>query len=154
MRKLIISLLVPVIVIGGLLGPVSAKKKKRAPVTFKADGSILVPNPLDLMDVGITRTEFESACEVPFATQGLDGFVIEVPRAVSAVNTRVSVTATSASGVGLIDLFFFDENCTDVGMILGSDDFDPLMYAGTKFVLVTNWLGDPTDFTFSATEVR
>lgn len=156
MRKSLITLLVPAMLVGSLLGPVHAKKakKKKPPVTFEATGAIKLPNPTDLIDVGITRSEFESACSVPAATQGVDGYVVELPAEVTAVSTRVYVTGTSPSGVGLLDMFFFDESCTDRGYILGSDDGDPIMPAGTKFVLVTNWLGDPTDFTFNATEVR
>jgi hypothetical protein len=57
-------------------------------------------------------------------------------------------------GLNLFDMFFFDETCALTGDILGSDTFDPIMVAGTKYVLVTNWLGDPSTFTFNATEVR
>lgn len=156
MRKSIITVLVPALFVGSLLAPAQAKKvrKKKPPVTFEATGSIALPNPLDLMDVGITRTEFESSCSVPAVTQGADGYVVELPPEVSAVSTRVYVTGTSPSGVGLLDMFFFGEDCTAYGSILGSYDGDPIMPAGTKFVLVTNWLGDPTSFTFSATQVR
>ena len=156
MQKLLTTLLVPTMIMGALVAPVEAKKakKKKPPVTFEADGSIAVANPADLLDVGITRSEFETSCSVPAVTQGVDGYVIELPPEVTAVTTRVFVTATSPSGVGLIDMFFFDENCAGMGRILGSDDFDPIMAPKTKFVLVTNWLGDPTDFTFTATEAR
>lgn len=155
MRKSVITLLVPAMLVGSLLGPADAKKAKtKRPVTFEASGSIVLSQPLDLMDVGITRTEFQSACSVPSVTQGVDGYVIELPPEVTAVSTRVSAAGTSPTGVGLLDLFFFDESCAARGDILGSFDGDPIMPAGTKFVLVTNWLGDPTDFTFYAAEVR
>lgn len=155
-RKLVITLLVATMILGTLLAPTQAKKpkKKKSPVTFEAEGSVAIANPADLTGVGITRAEFESGCSVPTFTQGVDGYVIELPPKVTSVSTRVFVTGTSPSGVGLLDMFFFDEACRDMGQILGSDDFDPIMSMGTKFVLVTNWLGDPTDFTFNATEVR
>lgn len=155
MRKTLIALLVPAVLVGSLLGPARARKpKKKPPVTFEATGSIAVPNPADVMNAGLTRTEFETACAVPTATQGADGYVVELPPKVTAVTSRVYVTGTSPTGVGLLDMFFFDESCGSLGRILGSDDGDPLMPAGTKFVLVTNWLGDPTTFTLTATEVR
>lgn len=153
-KKVVTTLLAGVLVLAGIAGSAEAKKKPRPLVTFEAEGSTTLSNPTDLMGHGITRTEFENSCAVPTITQGVDGFVIELPRKVSAVTTRVSVNGASASGVGLMDLFFFSDLCGDMGEILGSDDFDPLMPAGTKFVLVTNWLGDPTEFTFTATEVR
>ena len=157
MRKLLITLMVPTMILASLLAPAQArkaKKKKKPLVTFETNGSIAVANPADLFDVGITRSEFETGCSVPAVTQGVDGYVIELPPKVSAVTTRVLVSGTSPSGVGLLDMFFFDKTCANTGRILGSYDGDPIMAAGTKFVLVTNWLGDPIEFTFNATEVR
>jgi hypothetical protein len=155
MRRYIVLLLVAALSLSMLAVAAEAKKKKRKPlVTFEAEGSTVLPNPTDLMEVGVTRAEFEQSCAVPTASQGLDGYVIELPRKVSRVTTRVSVTGTSPTGVGLYDLFFFDKSCSFLTQILGSDDFDPLMPRGTAFVLVTNWLGDPSTFRFNATEVR
>jgi hypothetical protein len=155
-RKNLIVLLVPAVLVGSLLAPAQAKKPKakKPPVEFQAEGSIALSNPTDLAGVGVTRTEFERDCIVPAATQGLDGYVVELPPEVTLVDARVYVTATSPTGLGLFDMFFFDAYCSDMGERLGSDDGDPIMSAGTKYVLVTNWIGDPASFTFDATEVR
>ena len=156
MRRKLVAGLVIALAVGTVAeaAPATAKKMRRKPVTFQAAGSVALPNPTDLMGAGITRTEFETSCAVPAASQGLDGYVIRLPKKVTAVTTNVAVVGTSPSGIGLLDLFFFDGSCAELGEILGSDTGPPVMPSGTKFVLVTNWLGDPTDFVFHAVEPR
>jgi hypothetical protein len=158
-RKLIVGLTVA-LVFGSVItaGPVTAKKNRK-PVNFKAEGSILLSNPNDV-DVagpsyaGITRTEFESACAIPTQTQGLDAFVIELPSKVTRVDSIVYAEATNMTGLTQLDFFFFDETCAPLGELLSFQDAPPFMPRGTKFVLVRNWLSDPTDFVFYANEAR
>ena len=153
-RKLVVGL-VAAVAAGSLAiaAPSSAGERKK-PLTFKASGSLLAPSPIDLFGQGITRTEFTTACAVP-ATQGLDGYVIELPKKMTLVDSTVYTEATGLVGLNLLDLFFFSEDCTEMGDFLGSDEGVPVIPQGTKYVLVTNWFGEPeTTFDFYATEAR
>jgi hypothetical protein len=158
-RKLIVGLVVA-LVFGSVVsaGPATAKKNRK-PVSFEAEGSLLLPNPNDFDVVGpsyagITRTEFESACAVPTQTQGLDAYVIELPAKVTRVDSIVYADVTNATGLNQLDFFFFDETCAPLGELLSFQDAQPLMPRGTKFVLVRNWFSDSTDFVFYANEAR
>ena len=141
---------------GALVNPADAKKKKKKnpPVTFEAEGSLLTANPGDLNGAGVTRQEFMATCGVP-VTQGLDGFVIELDDAISAVTSTAEVTGTDASGMHDLDLYFFDDGCVPTGeSSTEASDEVGVMPAGSKYVLVTAFLGTEITFTFEATELQ
>ena len=140
---------------GAAVAPAEAKKKKKkAPVTFTAEGSFALGNPGDLNDAGITRQEFLAQCAVP-ATQGLDGFVIELDDKISAVTSNAQVTGGDASGMHDLDLYFFDDACAPTGSssTAAADEFG-VMPAGTQYVLVTAFTGLEVTFSFEAIEIR
>ena len=138
---------------GAAVAPAEAKKKKK-PVTFSAEGSLVLGNPGDLNDAGVTRQEFLAGCAVP-ATQGLDGYVIELDDKISAVSSDVQVSGGDAAGLYDLDMYFFDEECTPTGSYstAASDEFG-LMLPGSKYVLVTAFTGLEITFKFEATESK
>lgn len=157
MRRAIVVALTLGLLAGAAVAPAEAakkKKKKKPPVTFQAEGSLITANPGDLNGAGITRQEFLATCAVP-VSQGLDGYVIELDEAISAVTAEVQVTGADASGMHDLDLYFFDESCASTGesSTEAADEFGT-MVAGTKYVLVTAFLGTEITFELEATELK
>lgn len=156
MRRAIVVAVTLGLLAGAAVGPADAKKKKKkkTPVTFESEGSLLTANPGDLNGVGITRQEFLATCGAP-VTQGLDGFVIELDDSISAVTSEVQVTGTDASGMHDLDLYFFDESCGFQGEAsTDAADETGVMVPGVRYVLVTAFFGTNIDFTLEAKELR
>ena len=153
MRRAVVVAVTLGLLAGAAVAPAEAKKKKK-PVTFSAEGSLLLGNPGDLNDAGATRQEFLAQCAVP-ATQGVDGYVIELDDKISAVNSDVGVTGTDAAGLYDLDMYFFNEECTPTGSFSteASDEYG-VMAPGTKYVLITAFTGLEITFKFEATESK
>lgn len=154
MRRTVLVALVVCLVGSALLVPAEAKKKpKRPPATFSESGSLAIGHPGDLVDeVNVTRQAFVQTCAVP-PSQGTDGYVIALPDEISAVNADVSIVGADATGFHDLDIFFFDEGCAPRGSI-STDAVDEMgpMPAGTRYVLVTAFVGVEIMFEFKATE--
>ena len=155
MRKALTALVILCLAMGTLAGPaVAKKKKKRAPVTFEATGSFLVANPGEFANgLGITHNEFQQTCAIP-ATQGLDGFVVELSKQISAVTANVIVTGSDATGIHDLDMNFYDAECNSTGVASteASDEMG-VFPAGTKYVVVTAFYGVELEFTLNAAEL-
>lgn len=155
MRRAVVVAVTLGLLAGAAVAPAEAKKKKKkAPVTFSAEGSLVLGNPGDLNDAGVTRQEFLAGCAVP-ATQGLDGYVIELDDQISAVSSDVQVSGADAAGLYDLDMYFFDDSCSSTGSFSteASDEFGTML-PGTKYVLVTAFTGLEITFKFEATETR
>lgn len=160
MRRIVALMLVLGLAAGALAGPAAAKKKKKKkgkkkpPVTFTAEGSLAGGNPSDYMaGGGVTRNEFLATCAIP-ASQGVDGYVIEVPAAVSKVNSDAALTGSDLIGYDL-DMYFFTDTCAPNGeaSTAGGDEFG-FMPAGTSYVLVSAFVGAEVTFTLKTEEIR
>lgn len=156
MRRAIVVAVTLGLLAGAAVAPAEAKKKKKKkpPVTFQTEGSLVTANPGDLNGAGVTRQEFLAQCAVP-ASQGFDGYVIELDDKISAVTAEVQVTGTDVTGSHDLDLYFFNEACDPTGesSTEAADEFGT-MIAGTKYVLVTAFIGTDITFTFDATEIK
>ena len=156
MRRTITAAVVIGLLAGALSMPAEAKKKKKPrPKPFVTSGSIAIGHPANFeADLGITRAEFTETCGVPAASQGTDGYVIEIPATHMKKSAAVSAVGTSVTGGYDLDLFFYNDTCSEVGRAadIGTDQ-EGTMPAGTKFVLVNSWepAGHGIDFTFTAT---
>jgi hypothetical protein len=156
LRRAVVIAITLGLLAGAAVAPAEAKKKrKKAPVTFKAEGSVTIANPGDLGGAGITRSEFRAQCAVPLVSQGVDGFVIELDEKISAVNSMFQVTGTDATGMHDLDVYLFDDGCDETGesSTEAADEFGT-MVAGTKYVLVTAFMGAEINFTFEAEEMK
>ena len=159
MRRSLTVALAACLIGGALMAPADAKKKPKPkpkpPVTFEESASLAVGYPGDFAgEVNVTRQAFLATCAVP-PSQGTDGYVITLPEEITAVPTDVSIVGADATGAHDLDVFFFDEACTPVGSI-NTDAVDELgpMPAGTKYVLVTAFIGLEITFDFKATETQ
>ena len=155
MRRFIVVALVAGLLGGALVGPVDAKKKKPKPVKFSTTGTLVTSNPLEVeAETGVTRTEFLNSCSVP-QSQGLDGYVIELPEKVTKKNANVTLSGTGQGIVIDLDMYFFSATCESTGAISTEALNEAgLMAAGTKFVLVSAYFGHDIDFTFSSVSTK
>lgn len=156
MRRPLVSGLAACLLLGAAVAPATAKKKKprKPPVTFEATGTLALGHPGDVANGNnVTRALFSQTCTIP-PTQGTDGYVIELPKEVTAVVTNVTISGSSAGDLHDLDVSFFDEGCGSLGALAteNADEFG-LMPVGTKYVLVTAFMGAQTEFIFKAEEV-
>jgi len=113
----------------------------------------------------ITGTEFRNTCSIP-ASQGVDGYVVELSDAISAVTSTVLVSGSDATHFGHdFDMYFFDADCASTGASTNDStsgrppgtnygDERGVFPAGTKYVLVIAGGGPGLEFTLDATEKR
>ena len=152
MRRAVVIAITAGLLAGAVVGPAEAKKKK--PVTFSAEGSLMIGNPGDLNEAGLARQEFLATCGVP-TSQGVDGYVVELDDKISAVNANVEVTGSDATGSYDLDVYFYDDACTSMGgSSTGASDEFTVMPAGTRYAFVSAFLGAEIVFEFKATQLK
>ena len=159
MRRSLVIALVLGLLVGALAGAADAKKKKKKPkpkppITYTVDGSFAQTNMADLFGGGVTRNEFLATCAIP-KSQGVDGYVIELPAAFAKISADVDLYGSDATGGHDLDMYFFDAACDPTGEVstTASDEVG-VMTAGTKYVLVSGFVGTQLEFTFKAVEKR
>lgn len=158
MRRAVVVAIAVALIAAMILAPAEAKKKKKKkkkpPVTFTADGSIVTANPADLMGAGITRNAFIETCSIP-PSQGSDGYVVEVSDKIGKVQSDVSVAGSDATGQIDLDMYLYSDTCSPMGEYsTASAEEYGVMLPGTKYVVVTAFLGAGIEFTLEATEIR
>lgn len=153
MKRFIVTLLVLGLVVA-LVGPAGAKKKKKskAPKPFVSEEVTMelghpVANGNSGSLVSVTGQEFLNTCAIP-SSNGVDGWVFEVPAAYQKIAASVEATGTSATDAAVpadMDMYFFDEGCTQVGAAnaAGTDEFGAIN-PGTAFIFLHNYTGGPT----------
>ena len=143
----------------GLLGafaaaPATAKKKKK-PMKFEASGTVAIGHPVTYATgTSIVGTELTETCAIP-ASQGTDGFVVELPEAMTKVMANVAVSGGDATGMYDLDMYFFNAECAPVGAASTETQNEIGAFApGTKYILVNSYVGAEVTFDLVATEMR
>lgn len=153
MRRPLVAGLAACLLLGAAVAPATAKKKKprKPPVTFEATGTLALGHPGDVANgTNVTRTAFLQTCAIP-PSQGTDGYVIELPAEITAAATNVTISGTSAGDLHDLDIHFFGDGCSSLGGLSTDQTAEfGLMPVGTKYVLVTAFMGVQTDFVFKA----
>lgn len=130
------------------------RKKRRPPVTFTTKGSFAFANPATLENAGITQNELMANCGIP-ASQGLDGYVIELPAKVTKVASKVTAAGGDVTGIYDLDMYFYNDACSPIGAASSAgDDEVGAMPAGTKYVVVAAFWGVGVDFNFKSVQIR
>ena len=98
---------------------------------------------------GVTSNEFQLTCLNPPLSQGVDGFVWELPAEARVPGAIAQATGQSSFGYD-IDLAFFDEDCVWLDSAETTEPNERAeMPAGTAFVLAHNWFGIDTTVNLS-----
>lgn len=147
MKKLIA--VVAILVIALLPNAASAGKKKK-PKPYKSETvSILLNHPVlngasggDV--ISVTAQEFRARCELP-ATNGLDGYVFEIPAAYQKINTYITAVGSSPAPYD-VDIYAFNKDCEPTQALnsVGTDEAGAIV-KGTAFVFVHNYPAGPVD---------
>jgi hypothetical protein len=152
MKKLLVLLLVLGLAVS-IVGPAGAKKKKKkAPKPYVTEEvEIQLGHPMNNGNTGtltsVTGQEFLNTCAIP-ASNGVDGWVFEVPAEYQKISTSAEATGTSVTDAAApadLDMYFYDEGCAQVGQAnaAGTDEFGA-MSPGVAFIFLHNYAGGPT----------
>lgn len=136
-----------VLAVGLVAHPAVAGKKKPKP--YKSEEvTIAVAHPIFYGQSGsvnsVTAKEFENTCAIP-ASNGLDGYIFEVPKEYQRIQALTSAIGSSAGAAGFdLDLYYYDAGCinTLASNTAGTDE-NGVMPKGTAFIFMHNYLGDP-----------
>lgn len=146
MKKLIA--LIAAVALIAVPGAASAAKKKPKP--YKSETVTIamghpVANSASGSVVSVTGQEFIARCALP-ASNGLDGYVFEIPATYQKINASIEAIGVSPADVYDADIYTFDADCNLVQAINaeGTDESGTLI-AGTAFVFVHNYLPGPID---------
>jgi hypothetical protein len=122
-----------------------------APVWFTASGRIRAGNPVAPSRGGLTLHEFLVSCRAP-ASQGVDGWVFELPAIFSERPSAVSVGGVSSLGRHDLDMRFFSAHCRSLGSVsTASPNESGLLPEGTRFVVVGETRGIDTEVRLTVT---
>jgi hypothetical protein len=146
LKRLLIAIVVAALAM--VAQPALAGKKKPKP--WKSEQvTLAVPHPVVYNSTGsvnsITAKEFESKCSLP-ASNGLDGYVFEVPKDYQKIQAHVAAIGAAAETPAAydLDLYFYDSKCTVtlVSQAVGTDE-NSVIPAGTAWIFMHNYLGEP-----------
>jgi hypothetical protein len=126
---------------------VAAAAKKPKP--YKSEEvTLAVAHPVAYSSTGsvnaVTAKEFEAQCGTP-ASNGLDGYVFEVPKAYQNRVATVYATAVgSSTGQYDLDMYVYDKDCVNTLQIntAGTDEVG-VFGAGTHWIFLHNYVGEP-----------
>ena len=113
---------------------------------FAAEGDIVGANPGASLQGGATENEFAGSCSAEPASQGADGYVVELPEGFVGDGMTATVTGDSAGPYDL-DLVFYDVDCSFIEQSAteAADETAPVAPT-TRFIVVNQSLGADTHF--------
>ncbi|MGH2756845.1 MAG: hypothetical protein ACRDI3_03560 [Actinomycetota bacterium] len=150
-RRLVVPLVVLALV-ASLVVPSAVAGKKKKPKPWKSEeGSIAVPHTMLISSTGernnVTLREFEARCAIP-ATNGLDGYVYEVPKEYQTIPSKIA--ARGSGGTRALYIILYDKDCQMQMYFTGSDaipstedDTEGAMPPGIAYVGLANFFGHP-----------
>jgi hypothetical protein len=158
-KKLFAVLIGASLVLGLLAGPsaLAGKKKKKKPVTvtLEESGAMKIPSPVSALFFGITEGEFVQAnsCASLPASQGIDGWVVELPQEFAMGTGQVEVIGTDTSGAHDFNVYFYDAGCAlmDDYSLTGGTDESGAIAPGTAFIVIDLFVGANATFDLKAT---
>jgi hypothetical protein len=156
--KRMLAIALALVVGASLIAGTATAAKKKGPKPYKSEeGMVAIPHTLLRASSGqqnsITIQEFENRCAVP-ASNGLDAYVFEVPEDYRKIDATITTHATAT----YYDLYalFYDESCKLGAYALEASGSTGLsteapygtMPAGTAYVVIADFLGDPATVSF------
>jgi hypothetical protein len=152
-----LAITLAIVLAATLVGPATAGKKKKAPKPYTSEeGIIAVPHTMLYASSGeinsITANEFEQRCAIP-ASNGLDAYVYEVPKEYQNIEADIAAHAKAQVAWDLY-AFFFKADCSlqpyslQAAGTVAMNDVEGIMPAGTAWVLLADFAGDPATVWF------
>nr|WP_236838670.1 M36 family metallopeptidase [Caldalkalibacillus salinus] len=142
----------------------SDQKVKLEPISIEAEpsfettGHVLAGNPGNGLgywligsdvSLGVTENEFTSTQNPEPASQGTDGYVVEIPQA-HAQGLSTATVVGDSDGAYDFDLYFYDEHYNLIsGVGTSAADESGAVPAGTRYIYVALWSGEDVTFTLS-----
>jgi hypothetical protein len=152
-----------VLVLGASLVTPAVAGKKKGPKPYKSEeGIIAAPHTMLYSSTGklnsVTANEFEARCAIP-VTNGLDAYVYEVPKEYQTI--QANITAHGAAQVAWdMYAFFYSKDCelnpyavTAQGTVTMADA-EGIMPAGTAWVLLADYAGDPATIYYELSPLK
>jgi hypothetical protein len=133
----------------GMQPATAAPKKKKKPKPYKSEEVTLgIAHTVVYGNTGsvnsVTAKEFENRCAAP-ASNGLDAYVFEVPKAYRKIQAFVEAVGSPSQAINYdIDMFLYDANCavTLAYQAVGNDE-SGVLAKGTAWVLIHSYEGEP-----------
>jgi hypothetical protein len=151
MRKNIVVAILLLGLVAALAAPAGAKKKKKVKPYKSETVTIQAGHPAFYSTSGtivsVTAQEFFQTCSVPQASNGVDAYVFEVPKAYQKITASIEAIGESVSPAGYdLDLYLYDKACKNVGVYnaAGTDEYGVLA-KGTSFIVLHAYAGNPVD---------
>jgi hypothetical protein len=127
------------------------REERPARAKFSAVGRIKAGNPLGPDRGGVTLNEFLLSCSTP-ASQGIDGWVFEIPSTFPEAGALASARGENAIGAYDLDMRFFSSACDFLGAVSTKrSDEVGRMPGGTRFAVVSETRGIDTEVLFTVT---
>src|SRR6266545_3756988 len=123
-----------------------------APVTDSF--TIAGGDPANVVDPGITGTEFVETCTAPPASQDVDGHVSTLT---GDAGDGAHVAAVKADGTGVwdLDVYFYNSSCGQLGSsATEAADETGVIPSGTKYVVTHAYLGAALPVTLTITDTQ
>lgn len=116
--------------------------------------TIIGGNPAsDTLGGGVTGLEFQSTCQMPPASQGVDGWVTELPDSFGDGAHKVSTTGSAI--LYDLDLYFYNADCDLIGAAASAaPDESGALPSGTKYVITNNWVGAGVEVNLTAVDTQ
>ncbi|MGH2747192.1 MAG: S8 family serine peptidase [Actinomycetota bacterium] len=120
---------------------------------FIATGTIDGFNPVSGTAGGVTEREFLETCRVN-RSQGVDGYMIEIPSPFAAGGATASVAGSNELGLYDLDLAFYNSGCSFIDQS-SSEEPDEVADVPqfTRFILVNAAAGGATSFELTVTAI-
>lgn len=150
LKKTLVSLVAASLIVAPAGAGALAKGKKKGPKPYvSSDVTIQTGHPAAHSQSGtlvtVTAQEFIRTCAIP-ATNGVDAAVFEVPADYKGLaSATINAVGAGAGPAGYdLDLYLFDESCTEVAVYnpTNTDEFG-LLTADTAYILVHNYQPGP-----------
>lgn len=148
LRKTLVTLVTAALVAAPAGTGAFAKGKKKKPKPYVSEEiAIQTGHPAAHSQSGtlltVTAQEFIRTCAIP-SSNGVDAAVYEVPADYQGLTASVKAIGTGAAAPYDLDLYLFDETCTEVAYYnpAGTDEIG-ILTPDTAFVLVHNYEPGP-----------
>lgn len=134
--------------------PASPPASPPAPPATAPEFTIAAGDPANVVDPGVTGTEFVNTCKAPPASQDADGHVTTLTGESGEGAHAISVKGAGVGTWGL-DMYFYNSTCQLLGLVATSAaDETGVIPSNTKYVVTHLFLGAALPVTLAITDTQ